>query len=203
MNDISATGRIPISAAPVAVPTIADSQIGVSRTLSGPNRSIIALKQALTTALVGFHAHNNLGLGIGNTLSALEAGADWVDGTLRGLGAGAGNTAMEVLAAVLDRMGMNPGVDVFKLMDAAEFVVAPMMPFQPVPDRDSIAIGYAGVYSTFLLHAKRLGEKYGVDPLEVLVELGRRKTMAGQEDMVLDVTLELARKKGRAIRADA
>jgi 4-hydroxy 2-oxovalerate aldolase len=164
---------------------------------------VMALKQALTTALVGFHAHNNLGLGIGNTLSALEAGADWVDGTLRGLGAGAGNTATEVLAAVLDRMGMNPGVDVFKLMDAAEFVVAPMMPFQPVPDRDSIAIGYAGVYSTFLLHAKRLGEKYGVDPLEVLVELGRRKTMAGQEDMVLDVTLELARKKGRAIPADA
>jgi 4-hydroxy 2-oxovalerate aldolase len=156
-----------------------------------------ALKEALTTARVGFHAHNNLGLGIGNTLSALEAGADWVDGTLRGLGAGAGNTATEVLAAVLDKMGMNPGVDVFKLMDAAEFVVAPMMPFQPVPDRDSIAIGYAGVYSTFLLHAKRLGEKYGVDPLEVLVELGRRKTMAGQEDMVLDVTLELAQKKGQ------
>ena len=159
-----------------------------------------ALKDALGTARVGFHAHNNLGLGIGNTLAALEAGADWVDGTLRGLGAGAGNTATEVLAAVLDKMGMNPGVDVFKLMDAAEFVVAPIMPFQPVPDRDSIAIGYAGVYSTFLLHAKRLGEKYGVDPLEVLVELGRRKTMAGQEDMVLDVTLELAQKKGQAPR---
>src|SRR3970040_1871704 len=78
---------------------------------------------------------------------------------------------------------------------AAEFVVAPMIPFQPFPDRDSIAIGYAGVYSTFLLHAKRLGKQYGVDPLEILVELGRRKTVAGQEDWILDVTLELAKQK--------
>jgi 4-hydroxy 2-oxovalerate aldolase len=154
-----------------------------------------ALKEALGTACVGFHAHNNLGLGVGNTLAALEAGADWVDGTLRGLGAGAGNAATELLAAVLDKMGMNPGVDVFRLLAAAEFVVAPMISRTPIPDRDSIAIGYAGVYSTFLLHAKRLGEKYGVDPLEILVELGRRKTMAGQEDMILDVALELARKE--------
>jgi len=79
-------------------------------------------------------------------------------------------------------------------LDAAEFVLAPMMPFQPIPDRDAVAIGYAGVYSTFLLHAKRLGEKYGVDPVAILVELGRRKTMAGQEDMILDVAMELARK---------
>lgn len=157
---------------------------------------VAALKRALTKAQVGYHAHNNLGLGVGNTLAALEAGADWVDGTLRGLGAGAGNTATELLAAVLDKLGLNPGVDVFKLLDAAEFTLAPMMPFQPIPDRDAIAIGYAGVYSTFLLHAKRLGEKYGVDPLAILVELGRRKTMAGQEDMILDVALDLSRKGG-------
>jgi 4-hydroxy 2-oxovalerate aldolase len=153
------------------------------------------LKQALTKAKVGFHAHNNLGLGIGNTLAALEAGADWVDGTLRGFGAGGGNAAIEVLAAVLDKLGYNPGVDVFRLLDAAEFVLAPIMPYQPIPNRDAIAIGYAGVYSTFLLHAKRLGEKYQVDPLAILVELGRRKTMAGQEDMILDVALDLSRKK--------
>lgn len=152
------------------------------------------LKQALTKAKVGFHAHNNLGLGIGNSLAALEAGADWIDGTLRGLGAGAGNTATELLAAVLDKLGCNPGLDVFRLLSAAEFVLAPMMPFQPIPDRDAVAIGYAGVYSTFLLHAKRLGEKHGVDPVAILVELGRRKTMAGQEDMILDVTLDLANK---------
>jgi 4-hydroxy 2-oxovalerate aldolase len=84
---------------------------------------------------------------------------------------------------------------VFGLLDAAEFVVAPFMPFQPIPDRDSIAIGYAGVYSTFLLHAKRLGKQYDVDPLDILVELGRRKTVAGQEDWILDVTLELAKQK--------
>jgi 4-hydroxy 2-oxovalerate aldolase len=153
-----------------------------------------ALKEALKVQ-VGFHAHNNLGLAIGNTLAAIEAGADQVDGTLRGLGAGAGNAATELLAATLDKLGLNPGLDVFGLLDVAEFVVAPFMPFQPIPDRDSIAIGYAGVYSTFLLHAKRLGKQYGVDPLDILVELGRRKTVAGQEDWILDVTLELAKQK--------
>lgn len=150
-----------------------------------------ALKEALSVQ-VGFHAHNNLGVAIGNTLAALEAGADQIDGTLRGLGAGAGNAATELLAATLDKLGLNPGLNVFGLMDAAEFVVAPIMPFQPIPDRDSIALGYAGVYSTFLLHAKRLGEKYRVDPRDILVELGRRKAVAGQEDWILDVTLELA-----------
>jgi 4-hydroxy 2-oxovalerate aldolase len=151
------------------------------------------LKEALSVQ-VGFHAHNNLGLAIGNTLAAVEAGADQIDGTLRGLGAGAGNAATELLAATLDKLGLNPGLNVFGLMDAAEFVVAPIMPFQPIPDRDSIALGYAGVYSTFLLHAKRLGEKYQVDPRDILVELGRRRAVAGQEDWILDVTLELASK---------
>jgi 4-hydroxy 2-oxovalerate aldolase len=153
-----------------------------------------ALKEALNVQ-VGYHAHNNLGCAIGNTIAAIDAGADQVDGTLRGLGAGAGNAATELLVAALDKMGLNDGMDVFKLLDAAEFVVAPFMPFQPMPDRDSIAIGYAGVYSTFLLHAQRWGKKYGVDPLEILVELGRRQTVAGQEDWILDVTLELAKQK--------
>ena len=157
----------------------------------GAAARVKALKSALKVQ-VGFHAHNNLGVAIGNTLAAIDAGADQVDGTLRGLGAGAGNAPTELIAATLDKLGLNPGLDVFGLIDAAEFVVAPFMPFQPFPDRDSIAIGYAGVYSTFLLHAKRLGKQYGVDPLEILVELGRRKTVAGQEDWILDVTLELA-----------
>jgi 4-hydroxy 2-oxovalerate aldolase len=158
----------------------------------GAASRVKALKEALKIQ-VGFHAHNNLGLGVGNTLAAVEAGADQIDGTLRGLGAGAGNTATELIAAALDKLGYEHPWDIFGLLDAAEFVVAPMMPFQPIPDRDSIAIGYAGVYSTFLLHAKRLGQQYDVDPLEILVELGRRKTMAGQEDWILDVTLDLAR----------
>jgi len=160
----------------------------------GSASRVRALKEALKIQ-VGFHAHNNLGLGVGNTLAAVEAGADQVDGTLRGFGAGAGNTATELLVAALDKLGYEHEWDVFGLLDAAEFVVAPFMPFQPIPDRDSIAIGYAGVYSTFLLHAKRLGQQYNVDPLDILVELGRRKTMAGQEDWILDVTLDLAKQK--------
>lgn len=162
----------------------------------GAAARVRALKEALHIQ-VGFHAHNNLGLAMGNTLAAIEAGADQVDGTLRGLGAGAGNTATELIAATLDRLGFEHEWDVFGLLDAAEFVVAPFMPFQPFPDRDSIAIGYAGVYSTFLLHAKRLGKQYDVDPLDIVVELGRRNAVAGQEDWILDVTLELARQKNK------
>jgi 4-hydroxy 2-oxovalerate aldolase len=160
----------------------------------GAAARVRALKEALKIQ-VGFHAHNNLGVAIGNTLAAVEAGADQVDGCLRGLGAGAGNAATELIVATLDKLGYEHEWDVFGLLDAAEFVVAPFMPFQPIPDRDSIAIGYAGVYSTFLLHAKRLGNQYEVDPLEILVELGRRKAVAGQEDWILDVTLELAKQK--------
>jgi 4-hydroxy 2-oxovalerate aldolase len=140
---------------------------------------------------VAFHAHNNLGLAIGNTVAAIEAGATRVDASLRGLGAGAGNAATELLAAVLERTGINTTLDVFALSDAAENVVKPIMPFQPFPDRESLAIGYAGVYSTFLLHAKRHAERLGLDPREILVELGKRKAVAGQEDWILDVALEL------------
>lgn len=162
----------------------------------GAAARVRALKEALKIQ-VGFHAHNNLGLGVGNTLAAVDAGAEQIDGTLRGLGAGAGNAATELIAATLDRLGFEHEWDVFGLLDAAEFVVAPFMSFQPIPDRDSIAIGYAGVYSTFLLHAKRLGKQYNVDPLDILVELGRRKAVAGQEDWILDVTLELAKQTNK------
>jgi 4-hydroxy 2-oxovalerate aldolase len=160
--------------------------------------AVRALKEALRIQ-VGFHAHNNLAVAIGNCLAALEAGADQLDGSLRGCGAGAGNAATEVLAAVLDKAGLNPGLDVFRLMDAAEYVLAPMMPFQPMPDRDAVAIGYAGTYSTFLLHARRIGERLGIDPREILVELGRRKAVAGQEDWILDVALDLVRQKQAAV----
>jgi 4-hydroxy 2-oxovalerate aldolase len=154
-----------------------------------------AMKEGLDCQ-VGFHAHDNLGVAIGNSLAALETGADQLDGSLRGLGAGAGNAKTELLAAVLDKMGVETGLDVFKLMDAAEYVIAPMMPFQPFPDRDSIAIGYAGVYSTFLLHAKRAAERYEIDAREIMMELGRREAVAGQEDWVIDVALDVAKEKG-------
>ncbi|MEA2170331.1 MAG: 4-hydroxy 2-oxovalerate aldolase [Solirubrobacteraceae bacterium] len=143
-------------------------------------------------AEVGFHGHNNLGLAVGNTVAAMEAGADRIDGCLRGLGAGAGNAPTELLAAVLERMGQGDGLDVFGLSDAAEHIVLPFMPFQPIPDRESLTIGFAGVYSTFLLHAKRHGERLGVDPREILVELGRRQAVAGQEDWILEVAQDLA-----------
>lgn len=154
---------------------------------------VAALRSALDADVdVGFHAHNNLGCAMGNTLAALDAGAAQIDGCLRGLGAGAGNAATELIAATLDKLGANPGLDVFGLMDAAEYVVAPLMPFQPFPDRASVTIGYAGVYSTFLLHAQRLAERFGVDERDILVELGRRQAVAGQEDWILDVAVELA-----------
>ena len=153
-----------------------------------------ALKESLRIQ-VGFHAHNNLGLAMANSLAALEAGADQIDGTLRGLGAGAGNCPTELLVAALDKMGLNPGIDLFRLMDAAEFVVAPIMPYQPIPDRDALTLGYAGAYSTFLLHAKRAAERFQLDPRDILVELGRRQAVAGQEDWIIDVAVDLVRQR--------
>jgi 4-hydroxy 2-oxovalerate aldolase len=141
---------------------------------------------------VGIHTHNNLGCGVGNALAGVEAGAGWVDGSLRGLGAGAGNAPLEVLATALERSGHPTGADLFALMDVAEEVVAPLMPAPQTIDRDGLTIGYAGVYSSFLLHARRAAEKYGVDPREVLVELGRRRVVGGQEDMIIDVAAGLA-----------
>lgn len=140
---------------------------------------------------IGFHGHHNLAMGIANSLAAVEAGAVRIDGSVAGLGAGAGNTPLEVFNAVLDRMGAVTGVDVFKLTDVAEDLVVPMMD-QPIRvDRDSLILGYAGVYSSFLLHAKRAAAKHGVPSAEILVELGRRKTIGGQEDMIEDVALNL------------
>ena len=140
---------------------------------------------------IGFHGHHNLALGVANSLSAVQAGADRIDGSAAGLGAGAGNTPLEVFNAVCTRMGANTGVDVFKLMAAAEEIVVPMMERPIRVDRDSLVLGYAGVYSSFLLHAKRAAKKYGVRSEEILMELGRMKTVGGQEDMIEDVAINL------------
>ncbi len=158
---------------------------------TGAAERVRALRQALGCE-VGFHAHDNLGCGVGNALAALDAGASWLDGSLRGLGAGAGNAATEVLCAALDRAGHETGVDLFAISDAAEDVVAPLMPRPQLVDRASLMLGYAGVYSSFLLHTERAAEKYGVDAREILVELGRRRMVGGQEDMIIDVAAELA-----------
>jgi len=144
---------------------------------------------------LGFHGHHNMAMGVANSLTAVDAGATRIDGSVAGLGAGAGNTPLEVFAAVLDRMGADTGVDVFKLMDVAEDVVVPMMQQQVRIDRDSLILGYAGVYSSFLLHAKRASRKHGVPSSDILVELGKRNTIGGQEDMIEDVALDLLKRR--------
>jgi 4-hydroxy-2-oxovalerate/4-hydroxy-2-oxohexanoate aldolase len=144
---------------------------------------------------VGFHGHHNLGMGIANSLAAIEAGALRIDASCAGLGAGAGNTPMEVFVAVLNRMGIEHGVDLYKVMDIAEDLIVPMMDVPVRIDRDALVLGYAGVYSSFLLFAKRAGERYGLSSRDILVELGRRKTVGGQEDMIEDVALDMAKER--------
>ena len=152
-----------------------------------------ALKDALQpTTQVGIHAHNNLSLSVANSLGAIEEGVDQVDGCSRGLGAGAGNCPTEVLVAVADRLGYGTGVDLLAIMDVAEDVVRPIMAREQIIDRSTLTLGYAGVYSSFLLHAERAAERYNVDTREILFELGRRRIVGGQEDMIVDVAIELA-----------
>jgi 4-hydroxy-2-oxovalerate aldolase len=146
---------------------------------------------------VGVHAHHNLSLGVANTLEAIEAGATQVDGTLCGLGAGAGNTPTEILVAVLDKLGFDTGINVEKTMDVAEDVVRPIMPRPQIVDRAGLSLGYYGVYSSFLLHTYRAAERYGVDPRDILRELGRLRVVGGQEDMIVDVAVELAKQQGK------
>lgn len=157
---------------------------------------VSALRDALRCT-VGFHAHNNLGLAIGNTLAAVDAGAKIVDGSLRSMGAGGGNAATETLAAVFERAGIETGIDLYKVMDAAKLVDGLRSQPKDGPDA-TLALGYAGVYSSFLLHAARAGERFNVDPREVLVELGRRGVVGGQEDMIIDVAHELATRTARS-----
>lgn len=144
---------------------------------------------------IGFHGHHNLAMGIANSLAAVEAGANRIDGSLAGLGAGAGNTPLEVFIAVCERMGIETGVDLFKAMDIAEDMIVPMMEHMVRVDRDSLTLGFAGVYSSFLLFAKRSAEKYNLSSRDILVELGRRGTVGGQEDMIEDLALDMARAK--------
>jgi 4-hydroxy 2-oxovalerate aldolase len=153
---------------------------------------IAALRNSLDIE-VGFHAHNNLSLAVANTLVAIEEGATRIDGSVRCLGAGAGNTQTEVLMAVLDRLGMDTGIDLYKMMDLGEDVIGPMLPGSQEIRKGSLAMGYAGVYSSFLLHAERAGKKFRLDPRDILIELGKRKAVGGQEDLIIEVAAELAK----------
>ncbi|MBL0089852.1 MAG: 4-hydroxy-2-oxovalerate aldolase [Ideonella sp.] len=156
-----------------------------------------AVREALKPETeLGFHGHHNLAMGVANSIAAVEVGANRIDAASAGLGAGAGNTPMEVLVAVCDRMGIATGVDVWKIQDVAEDLVLPIMDFPIRIDRDALTLGYAGVYGSFLLFAKRAGAKYGVPSRDLLVELGRRGMVGGQEDMIEDTALTMARERG-------
>ncbi|HJV87912.1 MAG TPA: 4-hydroxy-2-oxovalerate aldolase [Noviherbaspirillum sp.] len=147
---------------------------------------------------LGFHGHHNLAMGVANSVTAVEYGANRIDAAAAGLGAGAGNTPMEVFIAVCARMGIETGVDVYKIQDVAEDLVVPMMDFPIRIDRDALTLGFAGVYGSFLLFAKRAEKKYGVPARDILVEMGRRGMVGGQEDMIEDTALTLAKARGIA-----
>ena len=159
-------------------------------------RIALARKELKPETELGFHGHHNISLGVMNSLAAIEAGANRIDGSVAGLGAGAGNTPLEVLIACTERLGCETGIDLYKIMDVAEDIVTPMMD-QPIRiDRDALTLGYAGVYSSFLLFAKRAEAKYGISARDILIELGRRRTVGGQEDMIEDLALDMAKEKG-------
>ena len=152
-----------------------------------------AVVQALKVP-VGFHAHNNLTLASINSIAAIEAGATFIDGTCRGLGAGAGNTQIEVLTGLLRKKGYETGVDFYKIMDVAEDIVEPMMLAPQVVRSAPLMLGYSGVYSSFLLHTYNAAKKFNLNPRDILVELGKRRMVGGQEDMIVDVAYGLSQR---------
>jgi 4-hydroxy-2-oxovalerate aldolase len=164
----------------------------------GVRARVSALREAVHIP-VGFHAHNNLGCAVGNTLAALAEGATFVDGSLRGMGAGAGNSQTEVMIAAMHKAGYQTGCDLGKLIHAAENIVAPKMSGPQIIDSVALILGYAGVYSSFFLHAKRAAEQFGVDPLAILVELGKRRIVGGQEDQIIDVAYELSQNTSKIV----
>jgi 4-hydroxy 2-oxovalerate aldolase len=150
-------------------------------------------------AQVGFHGHENLGLGVANSVEAVRAGAKQIDGSTRRFGAGAGNAPVEALIGVFDKIGVKTGIDFFDIADAAEEVVAPAMPQECLLDRNALIMGYSGVYSSFLKHAIRQSERYGVPAHKLLHRAGQRKLIGGQEDQLIDIALELKREQDSAV----